>query len=85
MAQLNIDTMKEQLFRWHERPRATNKKERLELNQRHGGPITVKGSKIVRNKRAMTLTNRKESKRYNVVYSKRVVQHDLDTLPFGHW
>ena len=44
----------------------------------------VNPSKICRDSRNQTVYNRRESKKYQLVYTKRVIQPNLDTLPYGY-
>jgi hypothetical protein len=44
----------------------------------------VNPSKISRDKHGAKIYNRREIKRYQVVYTKRVIRDDLDTLPYGY-
>ena len=43
----------------------------------------VNPSKICRDSRSSTLYNRPEVKEYDLVYTKRIVLPDLDTMPYG--
>jgi hypothetical protein len=45
---------------------------------------TVNLAKITRHKHKAILYNRKEQKDYGMVYTKRVIQDDLTTLPYGY-
>ena len=45
---------------------------------------TVNPNKICRNSRKQIVYNRKETKRYKIVYTKRAIQDDLTTLPYGY-
>ena len=45
---------------------------------------TVTPSKICRNVKTNSIYNREEKKQYKVVYTKRVIQDDYDTLPYGY-
>ena len=44
---------------------------------------TVNPSKICRDKRSVKLYNKKESKRYSMVYTKRVIREGYCTVPYG--
>ena len=44
----------------------------------------VNPSKICRDSRHQTVYNRYENKKYRIVYTKRVIQDNLDTLPYGY-
>ena len=44
---------------------------------------TVNPSKICRDKRSVKLYNKKEAKRYSMVYTKRVIRGDYCTVPYG--
>jgi len=46
-------------------------------------PIT-NASKINRDKKRSAIYNREESKMFKAVYTKRVIQPDLSTLPYGY-
>ena len=43
----------------------------------------VNPSKICRDGKRNVLYNRRQSKKYKIVYTKRAIQPDLDTLPYG--
>ena len=45
--------------------------------------VVTNQSKISRDKCNNVLYNKKENKRYKVVYDKRVILDNLDTLPYG--
>ena len=44
----------------------------------------VNPTKICRDSRKSVLYNRRQSKKYKIVYTKRTIQPDLDTLPYGY-
>ena len=46
--------------------------------------VTSNPSKITRNKRRRLIYNRPEDKTYQMVFTKRVIQPDLNTLPYGY-
>ena len=46
--------------------------------------VLTNPTKICRDKYANLVFNRKEEKQYRVIYDKRVILKDLDTLPYGH-
>ena len=49
------------------------------------GSITLTNpSKICRDKYGAKIYNRLEQKKYSMVYTKRVIQPDLTTLPYGY-
>jgi hypothetical protein len=66
---INFDSMKQVLIAWK------NKISPPEL-------MTVKGM-ILRNKYEGIIYTKYISKHYGLVYNKRVVQHDFDTVPYG--
>lgn len=50
-----------------------------------GGAIsTLNPNKICRDKKRSVIYNVKEEKTYKLVYDKRVLQHDLTSLPYGY-
>ena len=66
--QINFDTMREMV-----------------LSKDQVSPIvTVNPRKICRNKIQRKVFNRREERRYGIVYTKRVVGEDLNTLPYGY-
>lgn len=70
-AKVNFNTMCDQLFLWY-----------FDLGKQN---IRVTNQqKICRNKFTAKIYNRVEDKRYRVVYSKRTLQADFSTLPFGY-
>lgn len=52
----------------------------------HGneGPTVVNEHKITREVRKRKIVNKVESKKYRLVYTKRVVLPDLTTVPYGY-
>jgi hypothetical protein len=44
---------------------------------------TVENNTIVRDKKDWSLRTKSQNKVYRLVYDKRVIQHDLSTLPYG--
>ena len=49
-----------------------------------GGKTVVNPCKITRDVRKRKVYNREEKKNYNMVYTKRVILPDLNTVPFGY-
>ena len=45
---------------------------------------TVTPSKIFRNAKTNSIYDQEEKKQYKVVYTKRVIQDDYHTLPYGY-
>ena len=54
------------------------------LDDPEGVITTAYPHKICRRKKTMEVTSKPMTKRFRLVYTKRVVQPDLDTLPFGY-
>ncbi|XP_041361864.1 uncharacterized protein LOC121377831 [Gigantopelta aegis] len=55
------------------------------LSPTRDGSITVTNpGKISREKRKRKIYNRPENKKYQIVYNKRVILKDLNTLPYGY-
>ena len=50
----------------------------------HGGPTVVNEHKITREVHKRKIVNKVESKKYRLVYTKRVVLPDLTTVPYGY-
>ena len=52
----------------------------------HGsdGPTLINPHKITRDVRKRKIVNKVESKKYSLVYTKRVVLPDLSTIPYGY-
>ena len=50
----------------------------------HEGPTTVNDHKITRDVRKRKIVNKVESKKYRLVYTKRVVLPNLTTVPYGY-
>ncbi|XP_078684907.1 uncharacterized protein LOC144918222 [Branchiostoma floridae x Branchiostoma belcheri] len=44
----------------------------------------INDHKIVRNKKSKTVLSKREVKQYRLVYDKRVIQDDFNTLPYGY-
>jgi len=65
---------------------STHKKRKLDDAQESPSKVIVVSnpSKISRDKYDHVLYNRQEHKQYRVIYDKRVIQDNLDTLPFGY-
>ena len=65
---INFESMKQALFAWKE-----------------GKPLTYQtvSNMILRNKYEATVYTRNVSKKYAVVYDKRVVRDDFTTYPYG--
>jgi len=66
---INFEAMKAEVFNWHEGRDST---------------VFAESTKICRDKKKASVFNRRERKRFNIVYNKRYVLHNLDTLPFGY-
>jgi hypothetical protein len=67
---LDLDSMRDAMFH---------------RNDPHGGVYhTINANKICRDKVTSELYSREEFKQYSAVYTKRVVQPDLTTLPYGY-
>jgi len=52
-------------------------------DERDGKIVVTNPSKISREKRKRKIYNREEKKSYQMVFTKRVIQPNLDTLPYG--
>ena len=82
---LNFDMVKEMVL--DTEPSSLNRKKRkLEDPEQECHKkviITTNPHKISRDKTSTIVYNRQENKRYSVVYNKRVIQENLNTLPYG--
>ena len=68
---LHFHTMCDELFLWH-------------FHSQTGGISLKNPSEITRHKNKAIIYNKPLSKSYQVVYTKRVVQDDFTTLPYGY-
>ena len=64
----------------------TYKKRKLDDGEQPPSKVLVVTNphKITRDKYNNMIFNRKEDKQYRVVYDKRVIQDNFDTLPYGY-
>ena len=68
---LQFEHMKKELFLWHNKEGSQN--------------IMLKNSSdITRDKLKMIIYNKPIVKQYRVVYTKRIVNNDFTTLPYGY-
>ena len=69
-----------------ENPNTYNKRKREDDKQPSDNTIVVTNpSKISRDKYNNILYNRVEKKKYRVVYDKRIIIDDYDTVPYGYF
>lgn len=83
---LNFDGIKDMIGHVSPSKTSTYKKRKLENKDEPPSKVIVitNPTKISRDKYNRILYNRKEDKQYRVVYDKRVILKDLDTLPYGY-
>ena len=68
-----------------EKPDTYGKRKLMDTEDPHGAKtiFVTNPRKINRDKYNRVLFNMHEKKRYSIVYDKRVILKNLDTLPFG--
>lgn len=86
---LNFETVKEMVSNIDPQNPTTFSRKRKsveDLNPRAKQRVitTIIPSKICRNKETAIIYNKVEKKDYRVVYTKRVIKENLDTVPYGY-
>jgi hypothetical protein len=83
---LNFDTIQEMVGYVDPSKPHTHKKRKLDDSDLPPSKriVLTNPTKICRDKYANLVFNRKEEKQYRVIYDKRTILKNLDTLPYGH-